>query len=92
MIKLGQALDGRLVLGSNQPFPADVKYVEYYREPRLFNLVFDTTEEESHLMPQEIDEKTASIVTTSPNIIIIAMAEIGANPYGYAVPLVQVGV
>jgi hypothetical protein len=38
MIVLGQADDGRLILGSNEALPGDVKYVEYYREQRLFNL------------------------------------------------------
>lgn len=92
MIRLGQAMDGRLILGSNEPFPADVKYVEYYRDQRLFSLVFDTTDEESTLMPCEICPDTAAIVQASPNIMVIAMAEPGAEPYGYTVPLVQIGI
>lgn len=92
MISLGKALDGRLVLGSNQIFPGFVKYVEYYREQRLFNLVFETDDEESALMPCEVTGENAAIVQASPNIIVIAMAEKGANPYGYSVPLVQIGV
>lgn len=92
MIKLGQALDGRLVIGSNQPFPADVKHVEYYREQHLFTLVFDTDDDESALMPTEVDPRTAAIVQASPNIMVIAMAAEGQNPYGYTVPLIQIGV
>lgn len=85
-------MDGRLILGSNEPFPADVKYVEYYKEQRLFSLIFDTGDEESTLMPCEICPKTAAIVQASPNIMVIAMAEAGQDPYGYMVPLVQIGV
>ena len=92
MIRLGQALDGRLVLGSNEPFPADVKHVEYYKDQRLFSLVFETEEDESSLMPCELDAHTAAIVQASPNIMVIAMAESGAEPYGYSVPLIQIGI
>ena len=96
MIRLGQASDGRLILGSNQPFPADVKYIEYYREQRLFNLVFEggaeKGSEESALMPMEISEGTASIVQTSPDVMIVALAQEGCEPYGYAVPLIQIGI
>ena len=92
MIRLGQAEDGRLILGSNEPFPAAVKHVEYYIDQKLFNLVFDTDDEQSELMPHELCACTAGIVHSSPNIMIIAMAEAGAEPYGYMVPLVQIGV
>lgn len=92
MISLGRTQDGRLVLGSNQTFPAPVKHVEYYREQRLFSLVFDTQDEEIAIMPNEADEKTADIICASPNVMIIAMAETGAQPYGYMVPLIQIGI
>lgn len=92
MIRLGQAGDGRLVLGSNEPFPADIKYVEYYKEQRMFSLVFDTDDEQSELMPCELSPDTAAIIHTSPNIIVIAMAEKDCSPYGYSVPLIQIGV
>lgn len=92
MIELGQASDGRLILGSSQPFPADIKHVEYYREQRLFSLVFDTDVEQSQLMPCEISPQVAATVQSSPKIMVIAMAEPGAEPYGYMVPLVQIGV
>jgi hypothetical protein len=92
MIRLGQSTDGRLVLGSNEPFPADIKHIEYYKEQRLFSLVFDTPDEQSSLMPCEICPRTAALVHASPNIMIIAMAEAGTAPYGYMVPLVQIGV
>ena len=93
MIRLGQTSDGRLILGGNEPFPAYIKHVEYYKEQRLFSLVFDTEDEQSALMPCELCERTAAIVHASPNIMVIAMAtEPGEEPYGYMVPLVQIGI
>lgn len=92
MIIVGQGMDGRLVLGSNQAFPADVKYVEYYRDQRLFTLVFDTEDEETAIMPREMSEKTAGIIHSSPSVMVIAMTQEGQNPYGYTVPLIQIGV
>ena len=85
-------MDGRLILGSSESFPADIRYVEYYKEQRLFSLVFDTEDEQSALMPCEICPKTAAIVQSSPNIMVIAMAERGSEPYGYTVPLIQIGI
>ncbi len=90
MIRLGQAADGRLVLGANETFPGDIKHIEYYIEQRLFSLVFDTEDEDSRIMPCELDEKTAAIVHASPNVMVVAMA--AAEPYGYVVPLIQIGV
>lgn len=92
MIRLGQAEDGRLILGSNEAFPADIKYIEYFIDQKLFNLVFDTGDEQSELMPFELCPRTASIVHASPNVMVIAMAENGKQPYGYSVPLIQIGV
>ena len=92
MIRLGKSNDGRLVLGSNEPFPADIRHVEYYKDQRLFNLVFDSDDDNSELMPCELCDGTAAIVQASPNIIVIAMTDGTAPPYGYTVPLVQIGV
>lgn len=92
MISLGQSSTGKLVLGSNVALPADVKYVEYYRDQRLFNLVYDTEGEENALMPTEISTATAEIVQASPNIMVISVSETGSKPYGYLVPLIQIGI
>ncbi len=92
MIKLGQSIDGRLVIGSSQEFPADVKHVEYYKEQRLFSLVFETDDEESALMPCEISQNVDAIIRKSPNIMVIAIGNEGIEPYGYTVPLIQIGV
>lgn len=93
MIELGKLHDGRLIVASNQPFPADVKRVEYYREQRLFMLVYeDTADYADDLMPCEIAPELTATIESSADIMVIAMAQAGQEPYGYPVPLVQVGV
>ncbi len=90
MIQLGQASDGRLILGSNQAMPCDIRYVEYYREQRLISLVFEN--EEQALMPLEIPHDITAIVETSPTLIIIELGlENGIEPMAYDVPLIQIG-
>ncbi len=90
MIRLGQSMDGRLLIGSNEAFPSDVRHVEYYKDQKLFMLVYENSE--SDLMPTEISAETHDIIQSSPNVMIIAMAPDGQSPYGYQVPLVQIGV
>lgn len=91
MIQLAQSGDGRLIIASNQRFPADVQRVEYYRDQKLFMLVFEGHTGESDLMPCEVSDDIAIIVKNSPDVIIIAMKEDGVEPYGYIAPLVQIG-
>ncbi|NCO03581.1 MAG: hypothetical protein GW903_05265 [Alphaproteobacteria bacterium] len=91
MIQLAQNKDGRLIIASNQKFPSEVRRVEYYRDMKLFILVYENEDHGSDLMPCEISEETAVKVIRSPDIIVIAMAEKGREPYGYQVPLVQIG-
>ncbi|HPD83673.1 MAG: hypothetical protein R3D88_04535 [Alphaproteobacteria bacterium] len=92
MIQLAKSGDGRLIIASNQPFPADIRRVEYYRKQKLFNLVFEGRSGESELMPCEVQDDIAEIIENSPEIIVIAMKEKGVEPYGYLAPLVQIGV
>ena len=92
MIKLGQSKDGRLVIGSSEEFPADIKHVEYYKDQRLFSLVFEGDDEDSALMPCEISKDVDGIIRKSPNILVIAVGQKGIEPYGYTVPLIQIGV
>ena len=92
MIKLAQSGDGVLVLASNQKFPSDIRRVEYHKEMKLMLLVYENDEDGSDLMPTEISDPTHNIICKSPEIMIVAMAEGDKKPYGYHVPLVQIGV
>jgi hypothetical protein len=90
MITLGRAQDGRLVLATNQPMPADIGHIEYYREQRLFMAVYENGD--SDLMPCEIAPDIAHIVESSPDIMIVAVTGEGQEPMGYDVSLIQIGV
>lgn len=92
MIRLGQTNDGRLIMASNQPLPSDIERIEYYREQKLFMLVFEDKEHEDQLMPCEMSDEVSTIIKASPEIIIVAMTEEGTTPYEYTTPLVQIGV
>lgn len=91
MIHLAQSADGRLVLASNQAMPSDISRIEYYRDQKLFQFIFEDTEAEDQLMPAEMSDEVAEIIKKSPDIIVVAMAEEGEEPYGYVAPLVQIG-
>lgn len=91
MIRLGQTLDGRLIIGASVAFPHDVKHVEYYRDQKLFNLVYDTPEEDSDLMPCEMTADVATIVESSPDVIIVARGDAGTIEEAYQIPLIQIG-
>lgn len=92
MIRLGQNEDQRLIIASDETLPSDLKRVEYYREQKLFMFVYEDENEEDQLMPCEMDDKIANIIKASPDVIIVAMAQEGEEPYAYTAPLVQVGV
>ncbi len=92
MISLGQSNDGRLILASNQPFPSDVARVEYFRDQKLFMLIYEDTEDGSDLMPCEMNDTESEIIKGSPDILVIVKEHEDADPYGYVSPLIQIGV
>lgn len=92
-IELGHLSDGRLILASDEAFPADVMRVEYYREQRLFMVIYEEgADHDGDLMPCEVSPELAETVKSSARDIVIAMTGNPAAPYGYEVPLIQVGV
>ena len=91
MIKLAKASDGRLIILSNEDFPADVSRVEYYRDQRLIMLNYKNNDDEAELMPCEVPAEIDQIIRQSPEVLIIAMANKGAPPRGYEASLVQIG-
>ena len=92
MIQLGRTEDGRLIIASNQPFPSKIQRVEYYREQKIFSLCFEGDDHEDMLMPYEAPDDIANIIQSSPDVIIVAMAEEGKEKFKYLSPLVQVGI
>lgn len=91
-VELGHLRDGRLVLMSDQDFPADVKRVEYYRDQRLFMLVYERAGDDGDLMEYEISDFAADLVKKAPAQILVVSARNPADLKGFDVPLIQVGV
>ncbi|MGH1456524.1 MAG: hypothetical protein ACRBDI_07070 [Alphaproteobacteria bacterium] len=89
-IELGILHDGSVMMVSDKPLPDMVCRVEYYRDQRLFMLVYDDEAHAEDLMHYEIPENLASPVENSPNIMIYSLFS-NHEPIGYKVPLVQVG-
>ncbi len=89
-IELGILNDGRVMLVSDQPMPHVVKRVEYYRDQRLFMLVYKTSDEEGELMHYEVPESMVKPVEKSPNVLVYSLFP-GLKPLGYKVPLIKVG-
>ncbi len=79
------------MLVSDTPLPDIICRVEYYRDQRLFMLVYNNEEEPSdELMHFEIPENMTQPVESTPNIMIYSLFP-DHEPIGYKVPLVQVG-
>ncbi len=87
-IELGVLNDGGVMLVSDSPLPDIVCRVEYYRDQRLFMLVYN--DDDQDLMHYEIPERMSKPVENTPNIIIYSLFP-NHEPIGYKVPLVQVG-
>lgn len=90
-VELGILHDGRVVLAVDRPLPDIVRRVEYYRDQRLFQLIYKNSDKhEDHLMECEINEELAIPVEKSPNVILFTLFE-DLEPLGYKVPLIKVG-
>lgn len=89
-IELGILHDGSVMMVSDQPLPDMVCRVEYYRDQKLFMLVYDDESNEEELMHYEIPDYMADPVKKSPNIIVYSLFP-DHEPIGYKVPLIQVG-
>lgn len=81
--------DGGVMLISDEGFPEIIRRIEYYREQRLFMLVY-RNDDEGELMHYEIPEDMCLPIEKSPNIIVYSLFK-DHPPIGYKVPLVKVG-
>lgn len=89
-IELGILNDGRLTIVSDAPLPDVIKRVEFYREQRLFQIVYKNITQDDQLMECEISEELAIPVEKSPDITVFTLFE-GLEPLAYKVPLIKVG-
>ena len=89
-IELGVLGDGGLILVSDSPLPHVVKRVEFYRDQRLFMLVYNNEDQDTDLMHYEVPADLTKPVEKSPNVIIYSLFP-DHEPIGYKVPLIKVG-
>lgn len=89
-IELSKLQDDRILIVSDVPMPDIVKRVEYYREQKLFMLVWRDEDLDDLLMSHEVPIDFAMAIERSPNVIIYNMFP-NDKPLGYKVPLVKVG-
>ena len=89
-IELGVLSDGGVMLVSDRPLPDIVCRVEYYRDQKLFNLVYFDEALCEELMHYEVPSHMTQSVESTPNIMIYSLFP-DHEPIGYKVPLVQVG-
>ena len=88
---LGELPDGDLAIVSDQKLPADVKRVEYYREQRLFMLVYDLPDHEGELMHYELRSDVADKVQRRSSMVVIEPDYSTGKATGYYTSLIQVG-
>jgi len=91
-VEVGKLPDGSIVLAANPEFPDLIKRVEYYRDQRLFMLIYDDIEHEGELMHYEMQDDVDKVVRTAAGLTLVACKPKALAPYGYKVPLVQVGI
>ena len=81
--------DGGVILAGDDAFPDIVKRVEYYREQKLFLLIYKNGPDEGDLTHFEVPTNLVYPVEKSPDIIIMSLYK--NESVGYKVPLIKVG-
>jgi hypothetical protein len=89
-IELGILNDGGVMLVSDRPLPDIIKRVEFYRDQRLFMLIYNNEANDSELMHYEVPETLTYPIEKSPDVIIYSLYP-NHEPIGYKVPLIKVG-
>ncbi len=91
-IALAQNAKGDLLLVSDTPFEDKIIRVEYYREQKLLNLVYDNPEIDSELMHYEISDISDDKIKHAARIILIVGPQNDKESVAYDVPLIQIGI
>jgi hypothetical protein len=90
--ELGVLRDGGMMLVTNRTLPKPLKRVEFYRDMKLFKLVYDDGSDDGDLIEYEVTDAAAEMVKHSAQNILVVNAENPQDPEGFDVPLIQVGV
>ncbi len=88
---LGELPDGDLAIVSDMALPADIKRIEYYRDQRLFMLVYDLPDHEGDLMHYELRPEIAEKVQRRSSVVVIEPDKLTGKASGYYASLIQVG-
>ncbi len=89
-VEFGKFGDGGMAIVSDDFFPHRIRRVEYYRDQRLIQLVYDQDPElQGELMHYELSDAAVKLAEASENVTII-MASPDKKVYGYHVTLVKV--
>ncbi len=89
-VELSKLSDDRIMLMSDRPMPDIVKRIEYYREQRLFMLVWHDEDMEELIMHHEVPIDFAMAIEKAPHVYIYALYP-DSEPLGYKAPLIKVG-
>lgn len=90
-MQLGQGDTGHLVIVSDNDFSSEVIRVEYYREQKLFNIVFSDEDNQGDLAELELPDDIDQIVRNSPSDILVINVADPQRLANYEVPFIQVG-
>ena len=88
---VGELPDGDLAIVSDKALPAEIKRVEYYRDQRLFMLVYDIPDHEGDLMHYELKPQVAEKVQKRSSLVVIEPDRVSGKPMGYYASLIQIG-
>jgi hypothetical protein len=91
LFEMGVLRDGSILLVSNRPLPKPLLRVEYYREMKLFKLIYDDGTDDGDMIEYELADHAAELVKQSTRNIVVVNAQNLDDPEGFEVPLVQVG-
>jgi hypothetical protein len=89
-VELGKLRDGRMMMMCDAPFPHVVQRVEYYREQKLFLLVYDHPDQQDDLLHYELNDVSAKLADANSSILIVSRLAGDRRINGYGVELVKV--
>jgi hypothetical protein len=89
--RLAVLRDGAIALFTTQHFPHPLKRVEFYRDMKLFKLIYDDGTDDGDLVEYEVTDDAADKIKHSAQYILVVNAENPGDPEGFDVPLIQVG-
>lgn len=89
-IELGLLHGGGVMMVSDVPLPDIVRRVEYYRDQRIFMLVYNDEQHGEDMMHYEVPMDMTSQVEKAPSIMVYSLFP-DHEPIGYKAPLVQIG-